>query len=96
MFKISVLDKKWVRVYVKETDLGKIYEGQAAQVYIDSLPDKALTGQVGYIASTAEFTPKTVQTDDLRTALVYEVRVYVDDTGNVLRLGMPATVKIKV
>ena len=96
VFKISVLDKKWVRVYVKETDLGKIYEGQAAQVYIDSLPDTALTGQVGYIASTAEFTPKTVQTDDLRTALVYEVRVYVDDTGNVLRLGMPATVKIKV
>lgn len=96
VFKISVLDKKWVRVYVKETDLGKIYEGQQAQVYIDSLKDTPLNGQVGYIASTAEFTPKTVQTDDLRTALVYEVRVYVDDTDNVLRLGMPATVKIKV
>ena len=55
-----------------------------------------LTGQIGYIASTAEFTPKTVQTDELRTALVYEVRVYVDDTDNVLRLGMPATVRLEV
>lgn len=96
VFKISLLDKKWVRVYVKETDLGKIYEGQDAQVYIDSQPEKPLTGQVGYIASTAEFTPKTVQTDDLRTALVYEVRIYVDDENNVLRLGMPATVRIEV
>ena len=81
---------------MKETDLGKIYEGQDAQVYIDSQPEKPLTGQVGYIASTAEFTPKTVQTDDLRTALVYEVRIYVDDENNVLRLGMPATVRIEV
>ena len=96
VFKISLLDKKWVRVYVKETDLGKIYEGQEARVYIDSQPEKPLTGQVGYIAGTAEFTPKTVQTDDLRTALVYEVRVYVNDEDNVLRLGMPATVRIEV
>ncbi len=96
VFKISLLDKKWVRVYVKETDLGKVYEGQAARIYIDSLPDTPLSGQVGYIASTAEFTPKTVQTDDLRTALVYEVRIYVDDADNVLRLGMPATVKLEV
>ena len=93
VFKLSLLNKKWVRVYVKETDLGKVYEGQAANVYIDS-QQTPIAGQVGYIASTAEFTPKTVQTDELRTALVYEVRVYVDDDENVLRLGMPATVKI--
>ncbi|MDD6127543.1 MAG: HlyD family efflux transporter periplasmic adaptor subunit [Veillonellaceae bacterium] len=93
VFKLSLLNKKWVRVYVKETDLGKVYEGQQADVYIDS--QKApIAGQVGYISGTAEFTPKTVQTDELRTALVYEVRVYVDDDDNVLRLGMPATVKI--
>lgn len=96
VFKLSLLDKKWVRVYVKEADLGKVYEGQEAKVYIDSLPDAPLTGQIGYIASTAEFTPKTVQTDELRTALVYEVRVYVDDADNVLRLGMPATVRLEV
>ncbi len=96
VFKLSLLDKKWVRVYVKETDLGKIYEGKEADVYIDSLPDQPLHGQIGYIASTAEFTPKTVQTDDLRTALVYEVRVDVQDEDNVLRLGMPATVRIEL
>ena len=94
VFKLSILNKKWVRAYVKETDLGKIHEGQAAQVYIDSQPDTPIAGQIGYIADTAEFTPKTVQTDELRTALVYEVRVYVDDPQNVLRLGMPATVTI--
>ena len=96
VFKLSILDKKWVRVYVKETDLGKIYEGQDADVYIDSRPDQPLHGQIGYIAGTAEFTPKTVQTDDLRTALVYEVRVDVADADNVLRLGMPATVRIEL
>lgn len=93
VFKLSLLDKKWVRVYVREADLGRVYEGQAARVYIDS-QSEPLSGQVGYIASTAEFTPKTVQTEELRTSLVYEVRVYVTDSANVLRLGMPATVRI--
>ena len=93
VFKLSLLNKKWVRVYVKETDLGKIYEGQSAKITIDSQKEP-IEGQVGYIADTAEFTPKTVQTDELRTALVYEVRVYTDDPDNILRLGMPATVTI--
>lgn len=95
VFKISLLDKKWVRAYVNETQLGKIYEGQSADIKIDS-QDELLKGQIGYISSTAEFTPKTVQTEELRTALVYEIRVYVDDEANVLRLGMPASVEIKL
>lgn len=94
VFTLSLLDKKWVRAYVPETELGRIYEGQRALVYIDSQPEKAIEGQVGYISSTAEFTPKNVETEELRTSLVYEVRVYAADTDNVLRLGMPATVKI--
>ena len=94
VFKLSLPGKKWVRAYVPETELGRVYEGQQARVYIDSLPGKAIGGQVGYISGTAEFTPKHVQTEELRTALVYEVRVYVDDADNVLRLGMPATVRI--
>lgn len=96
VFKISLHDKKWIRVYVKETDLARVYEGQGATIYIDSLPDKGISGQVGFISSTAEFTPKTVQTDDLRTNLLYEVRVYVDDVENVLRMGMPATVQLNM
>ena len=90
VFKLSLLDKKWVRVYVSETALAKVYEGQRAVVRIDG-SDKDLEGQVGYIADTAEFIPKTVQTEELRTSLVYEVRIYVDDQDNILRLGMPAT-----
>ncbi len=96
VFKISLHDKKWVRVYVKETDLAHVYEGQKATIYIDSLPDTGIDGQVGFISSTAEFTPKTVQTDDLRTNLLYEVRVYVDDVNNSLRMGMPATVRLEL
>ena len=94
VYKISLTDKKWVRVYVTESDLGRIHEGQSAAVYIDSFPDRPIDGQVGYISATAEFTPKNVQTEELRTSLVYEVRVYVNDPENLLRLGMPATVKV--
>jgi HlyD family secretion protein len=61
---------------------------------MDSAPDDPLTGKVGFISSTAEFTPKTVQTEELRTSLVYEVRVLVQDPDDRLRLGMPATVSI--
>ena len=95
VFKLSLNEKKWVRVYVSEQDLGRIYEGMEAKVYTDSFPNDPVTGQVGYISSTAEFTPKTVETSDLRTALLYEVRVYVTDTRNRLRMGMPVTVKLE-
>lgn len=76
--------------------MGKLHEGSEASVYIDSYPNKAISGQVGYISSTAEFTPKNVETSDLRPALLYEVRVYVDDPDNLLRMGMPATVKVSL
>ena len=74
--------------------MGRIKQGMSASVTIDSYPDEPIPGRVGYISSVAEFTPKTVQTEELRTSLVYEVRVYVDDPGDRLRLGMPATVRI--
>ena len=96
VFKLSLNDKKWVRAYVRETDLGKIHEGQKARVVIDSFPDKPIEGQIGYISGTAEFTPKTVQTDELRTSLLYEIRVYMDDSENLLRMGMPATVRVEL
>ena len=96
IFKISLNEKKWVRVYVKETDLSKIFEGQAAEIFVDGLPNEILSGQVGFISSSAEFTPKTVQTDELRTSLLYEVRIFVEDKNNFLRMGMPATVVIKI
>lgn len=92
VYALAITQPKWVRVYVSETDLGKVKPGQAARVNVDSAPDQPIAGKVGYISSVAEFTPKSVQTEELRTSLVYEVRVIVEDRGNALRLGQPATV----
>ena len=91
---LAITDPKWVRAYVTELDLGRIQPGMAAGVSTDSQPGQALPGKVGYISSVAEFTPKTVQTEELRTSLVYEVRILVDDRDDRLRLGMPATVRL--
>lgn len=87
---------KWVRVWLSETDLGRVKTGMPAAVVSDTWPDKPVEGKVSYISSVAEFTPKSVQTEDLRTKLVYEVRILVDDPQNQLRMGQPATVKINV
>lgn len=94
VYTLAIAAPKWVRTYVREADLGRIKPGMAASIAIDSQPGKALAGKVGYISSVAEFTPKTVQTEDLRSALVYEVRVLAEDKADVLRMGMPATVRI--
>ena len=92
VYALAITQPKWVRVYVSETDLGKVKPGQSARVTTDSAPNQPIAGRVGYISSVAEFTPKSVQTEELRTSLVYEVRVIVEDKGNALRLGQPATV----
>ncbi len=94
VFALALTDPKWVRVYVSESDLGRIKPDTAAQVITDSHPNTPIQGKVGYISSVAEFTPKSVQTEELRTSLVYEVRVLVEDASDVLRLGQPATVRI--
>ena len=93
VYMIGLGSPKWIRAYVPESRLGEIREGMEAKVYTDSDPDEAIKGQVGYISDTAEFTPKSVQTEELRTSLLYEVRIYVEDENNRLRMGMPATVK---
>ena len=84
----------WVRAYLPEPMLGRIAPGMAAQIRTDSYPDKVYRGWVGYISPTAEFTPKNVETPELRTRLVYQVRVYACNPQDELRLGMPATVVI--
>jgi HlyD family secretion protein len=91
---IAITDPKWVRVYAEEPDLGKIRMGMTATVTTDSFPGKKYDGWVGFISPVASFTPKTVETTDLRTSLVYEVRVFVKDPADELRLGMPATVLV--
>ncbi|GFM29465.1 HlyD family efflux transporter periplasmic adaptor subunit [Novosphingobium sp. PY1] len=94
IYELALTSPKWIRVYVDETDLGRIKPGQAARVTSDSFPDQPVSGKVGYISSVAEFTPKSVESEELRTSLVYEVRVRVEDAQNRLRLGQPVTVRI--
>lgn len=94
VFAIAITTPKWVRAYLSEVELSRVALGAPARVTMDSAPNDPLEGKVGFISSTSEFTPKTVQTEELRTSLVYEVRVFVDDPDNRLRLGMPATVTI--
>ena len=92
---LAVTSPKWARIYVDESRLGQVKPGQVAQLSVDSMPGRTLAGKIGYISSGAEFTPKSVQTEVLRTSLVYEVRVLVDDPDDVLRLGQPVTVRLE-
>lgn len=94
VYTIALTDPKWVRVYANETELGQIKMGSTATILRDSQPDQPITGKIGYISSVAEFTPKTVQTEDIRTTLVYEVRIYVNDPNDQLKMGQPVTVHI--
>lgn len=93
-FTLAITDPKWVRVYVSEPDLGWIREGMQAAVTVDAFRNRSFSGWIGFISSVAEFTPKSVETTELRSSLVYEVRVFVHDPDDELRLGMPATVHL--
>ena len=94
VYTLALTNPKWVRVYANEADLSEIKIGSTAQVIRDSKPSQPIQGTIGYISSVAEFTPKTVQTEDIRTTLVYEVRVYVQDLNDQLKMGQPVTVKM--
>lgn len=91
---LALTEPLWVRVYVPGPQLGRVAPGMRAAVTTDSFADKVYDGWVGFISPTAEFTPKNVETPDLRTRLVYQARVFVCDPQGELRLGMPATVTL--
>ena len=94
VFTLALTNPVWVRAYAPETALGKLAPGMSADVSTDSYPGKIYRGWIGFISPTAEFTPKNVETPELRTRLVYQVRIYVCNPQDELRLGMPATVSI--
>ena len=94
VFELALMQPLWARVYIDESHLGQIAMGQSVEVTVDSFPNERFSATVGFISSVAEFTPKTVQTEALRTHLVYEVRLTVDDPQHLLRLGMPVTAKL--
>jgi hypothetical protein len=83
-----------VRTYVEEPWLGHFPSGAKVTLTTDSRPDKPYHGVVGFVSPTAEFTPKSVETPDLRTHLVYRLRIVVQDPDPALRQGMPVTVRL--
>ena len=88
-------DDRWVRIYVPENRLGKVAVGQPAEITSDTFPGKRYTGEVAFIASSAEFTPKNVQTTEERVKLVYAVKVRVTgDPQQELKPGLPADVRL--
>jgi HlyD family secretion protein len=94
LFTISKLDKVFLMVYVNEQNLGKVKYGQKVEIKVDSHPEQIFTGIVTYISSTAEFTPKNIQTKEDRTKLVFGVKVEIENQNQILKPGMPADASI--
>jgi HlyD family secretion protein len=92
---LSLTRPVWVRAYVNEASLNQAKPGTDVQIYSDGRPDKPYRGKIGFVSPTAEFTPKTVETPDLRTDLVYRLRIIVTDADDSLRQGMPVTVSFE-
>jgi HlyD family secretion protein len=93
VYSLSLRNPLYVRAYVDEPSLGKLAPGTRVSVHTDS-SNKAYSGQIGFISPRAEFTPKSVETTDLRTDLVYRLRIVVSDADEGLRQGMPVTVRV--
>lgn len=91
---LSLENPVWVRAYVHESELGRVPPGTRVLLFTDGRPDRPFHGKVGFVSPRAEFTPKSVETPELRTALVYRLRVVVGDSDASLRQGMPVTVSL--
>lgn len=91
---LADLDHVWLRAYVAETDLGRIRWGQNVTITTDTYPGKQYRGHISFIASDAEFTPKSVQTYQERVTLVYRIKIDVENPNHELKPGMPADVHI--
>ncbi len=94
VFTLALDNPLWVRAYLPEPEMGRVALGMRAWIESDSFPGQRFPGWIGYISPVSEFTPKNVETTQLRSQLVYRVRVYACNPDHRLRLGMPATVVI--
>ncbi len=93
---LADLDHIWLRAYIAEPDLGRIRWGQEATVITDTYPGKQYRGRISFISSTAEFTPKSVQTYKERVTLVYRIKIDIDNSNHELKPGMPADAHINL
>ena len=94
VYTIALDNPVWARVYLPETELGRVRPGMRAEIVSDSFAGRPFPGWIGFVSPTAEFTPKSVQTSELRSELVYRVRVFACNPQGLLRLGMPVTVRV--
>jgi HlyD family secretion protein len=94
VYSICETSPVWIRSYVDERDLGRTYPGMKAMVYNDTHPNHPYVAQVGFISPVAEFTPKNVETRELRADLVYRLRVILEKPDRYVRQGMPVTVQL--
>lgn len=94
VYTLSLTSPIWIRAYIPEPLLGIVYPNMPADIYTDTKDGKVYKGHVGFISPVAEFTPKTVETTQLRTDLVYRLRIIADNPDMGLRQGMPVTVKL--
>jgi len=93
VYSLSLDKPVYVRAYVSEPDLGVTSPGTMVEVTSDA-SGKVYTGRIGFVSPRAEFTPKSVETAELRTDLVYRLRIVVSDADSRLRQGMPVTVTV--
>lgn len=92
---LAQLDTVWVKTYVPETQLGRVFLGQKAEVMSDTFPNKLYPGTVTFISPEAEFTPKNVQTKEERVKLVYRIKVTLENPNQELKAGMPVDVVLR-
>lgn len=95
IYTLSLTSPVWIRAFVGEPFLGIVYPGMEAEVFTGTKGSKVYKGHVGFISPVAEFTPKTVETTELRSDLVYRLRIIADNPDQGLRQGMPVTVRLK-
>ncbi|HYW67919.1 MAG TPA: HlyD family efflux transporter periplasmic adaptor subunit [Candidatus Dormibacteraeota bacterium] len=93
---LADLDHMWLRAYIAETDLGRIRWGQEATITTDTYPGKQYRGRISFISSSAEFTPKSVQTYKERVTLVYRIKIDVENPNHELKPGMPADAHVEL
>jgi HlyD family secretion protein len=88
-------DDRWVRIYIREDQIGLVRLGTTAEIVSDTYPDRTYAGEVVFIGSEAEFTPRNVQTAEERIKLVYPVKVRITgDPDFELKPGIPADVTL--
>ncbi len=89
---IADLTDMWTKIYVAEEQLPFITMGQKVQVQVDGMPDRSFEGTVSWISPRAEFTPKTILTEETRTMLVFQARIRIPNNDGVFKIGMPVSV----